>query len=602
MTTIIQDLRYGLRMLARSPGFTAVAVLTLALGIGANTAIFSVVNAALLHAAPFPEPERLVMVWTDNPQREWHHFPASLPDFEDWKKTGVFEHLAAFEGSGFNMRVGDRTERVQGLSVTDEMSAALRTRPALGRTFQSEDMQPGHDQVVILTNTLWRSHFAADPNIIGKSVMLDGSPHTIIGVLPKAYPKLNQEELYAPIDMHSATANDRGSRSLTVLGRLSAGVGFAAAQQRLMELSHRLSKDFPKEDLGNVASLQPLAEAMVEDVRPLLLILFGVVGFVLLIACANVASLLMARGAGRRREMAIRAALGATRRRLVGQLLTESVVLAGAAGLVGLFPAMWGIDFINSFGLDGMPSPEQITINSGVLGFSLLLSLLTGLLFGTAPAFQVWRTSLIETLKSVATSQGHGPRQRLRSALVVAEVALTLVLLAGAGLMVQTFVRMRSANPGYESRGVATAAVALANNQYDAPEKQVAFLDEVLRRVQALPGVTTAGACDLLPPTDSVHGSGIHFSDRPEPKPGDIEIVLVDSATPDYFRAMQIPLMRGRYFQNSDQKAAPLVAVVDAWAANIFGPIRVRWASKLRPAQRSRGAKSWAWWAASSDP
>jgi putative ABC transport system permease protein len=572
MGTILQDLKYGLHVLAKNRAFTLVAVLTLALGIGANTAIFSVVDAALLHAAPFPQPERLVMVWTDNPQREWHHFPASMPDFEDWKQTGVFEHLAAFDGTGFNLRIGDKTERLQGLLVTYELFDALRATPHLGRTFRSEDMQPGHDQVVVLTDTLWHSHFAADPNIVGKSVMLDGSPHTIIGVLPKAYPKLNQEELYAPLVLDASIATDRGSRSLGVLGRLSSGVSLAAAQQRLAELSRRLAQQYPVQDAGNIASLQPIEEAGVEDVQSLLLVLFGVVGFVLLIACANVASLLMARGAGRQREMAIRAALGASRWRLMSQLLTESVLLAVVAGLVGLLPAMWGIDLINSFGLEGMPSPEQITINGGVLSFSLFLSLLTGLLFGIAPAFQVWRTSLIETLKSVATSQGHGPRQRLRSALVVSEVALTMVLLAGAGLMLQTFVRMRSAYPGYESRSVATMSVALANNQYAAPEKQTAFFEEVIRRVQALPGVTSGGACDLLPPADSVHGSGIHFSDRPEPKPGDVEIVLVDSATPDYFRAMKVPLMLGRYFQNSDQKGAPLVALMDEWGAKHFWP------------------------------
>jgi putative ABC transport system permease protein len=572
MKNLLQDLKYGIRMLAKNRGFTLVAVFTLALGIGANTAIFSVVDAALLHSAPYPEPDRLVMVWTDNPQRGWNHFPASLPDMQDWKNSGVFEDLAAFDDSGFNVRTGDRTERVHGMSVTHEFFDALRTKPHLGRTFQSEDMQPGHNHVIILSGTFWRSHFAADPNIIGKSVMLDGSPYTIIGVLPRRYPKLNQEEIYTPLDINSTQVNDRGSRGLVILGRLSPGISLAAAQHRLVDLSHRLSKDYPKEDQGNVVDLQPLAQAAVEDVRPLLLILFGVVGFVLLIACANVASLLMARGAGRKREMAIRAALGATRWRLVGQLLTESVVLAITAGATGLLPAMWGIAFINSFGLDGMPSPEQITINGGVLGFSIFLSIFTGLLFGIAPAFQVWRTSLMDTLKSVATSQGHGPRQRLRGALVVAEISLTLVLLAGAGLMLQTFVRMRSAYPGYQSHGVATASVALSNHQYSDPEKRIAFFDEVLRRVKALPGVTAAGACDLLPPTDSIHGRGIYFSDRPEPRPGEVEIVLVDSATPGYFRALQIPLMQGRYFRDSDQKDAPLVALVDAYAAKHFWP------------------------------
>jgi len=568
----MQDLKYGLRMFARSPGFTIVAVLTLALGIGANTAIFSLVDAALLHAAPFPQPERLVMVWTNNPAREWHHFPASIPDFMDWKQTGVFEKLAAFTDTGFNLRVGDRTERVLGISATSELFSALRTQARLGRIFQDSDVQPGQEHVVILSDALWRSHFAADPNIIGKSAVLDGSPYTVIGVLPKSFPKLSQEQLYAPLVVQASVATDRGTRSWGVMGRLAPGVSLAAAQQRMSDLGLRLARQYPKEDAGDTVELQPFEEAAVEDVQPLLLLLLGVVGFVLLIACANVASLLMARSAGRQKEMAIRAALGATRWRLGRQLLTESLVLSLAGGVLGLLPALWGIDLVGSFGLDSMPDPSRVTINGGVLIFSLVLSVATGLFFGIAPAWQARKTNLNDALKAATRSQVRGPRQRMRSVLVVAEVAMTMVLLAGAGLMLQTFLRMRSAYPGYDPHGVLTMSVALADRQYATPEKQAAFFADVLRRVRALPGVRLAGACDELPASDNIHGSGMYFADRPEPKPSDLPLALRDAATPDYFRAMRIPLIRGRYFSDSDRQGSALVAIVDEWTAKRFWP------------------------------
>jgi predicted permease len=568
----LQDLRLGLRMLAKTPGFTTVAVVTLALGIGATTAIFSLVDAALLHAAPFPEPERLVMVWTNNPKRDWRHFPASLPDFMDWKQSGIFEQLTAFEGSGFNLRIGERTERVLGLSITQGAFQAFGAKPRLGRLFEDADMRAGHDHVVILSNALWSSHFAADPKIIGENVVLDGSPYTIIGVLPKSFPKLDQEQLYAPLVPEASVASDRGTRSWSVVGRIAPGISLAAARQRIASLGLREARQYPKDDAGNTVELQPFKEAAVEDVQPLLLLLLAVVGFVMLIACANVASLLVARGARRQRELAIRAALGASRLRLVRLLITESVLLSLAGGLVGLLPAFWGVDFIASFGLEGLPDRSQVIINGEVLVFSLALSLVTAVLFGMAPALQVWKTDLNETLKKATASQVRGPRQRLRSVLVVGEVALTMVLLAGAGLMLQTFFRLRAAFPGYDARGVISMRIALSSRQYAEPGNQAAFFDKVLRRVNALPGVSLAGACDELPSNDAFHGSGLRFADRPEPKPSELQLVLQDTATPDYFSAMRIPLIRGRYFLESDRKSTPLVAIVDERAAKRHWP------------------------------
>jgi len=571
MTAFSQDLRYGLRMLKNSPGFTAVAVLTLALGIGANTAIFSVVRAALLAGIAIPQPDRVVMVWTESPSRNFHHLPSSAPDYMDWKASGVFEELGAFREDGFNLRIGERTERVMGLVVTSEMFPAAGIKPWLGRVFREEDAQPGHDRVIILGFDLWRSSFTSDPAIVGKSVVVDGEPRIIIGVLPKNCPKLSQEDkLYAPLAF--TAAQGRGDRSLGVLGRLRTGISLAAAQQRMTELSARLSREYPQ-DAGATVLLEPVEEAFVEDIRTLVLVLAAAVGFVLLIACANIANLLLARGTGREKELAIRAALGAGRWTLARQLLTESAVLALAGGGLGILLAAWGVDFIASFKLQDLPNAELVTLDGPVLAFNLALSLATGLVFGLAPAWQAWKTDVNDTLKAAGRANSSGIHQRIRGAFVVSEIALTLVLLAGAGLMIESFVRLRAANPGYNPHGLLTMRIALSERQYSTPEKQAAFIDDALRRIRALPGVTSAAAADDLPAgTDNIHGAGLRRADRPEPKLSDVPIVLVNSVTPDYFRTMQVPLVRGRYFADADRKQAPLVAIVDAWTARRYWP------------------------------
>jgi putative ABC transport system permease protein len=566
-----QDLRYGARMLYQKPGFTILATLTLALGIGANTAIFSVVNAALLTPVPMPSPERVVMVWTENPARNWHGFPASIPDYLDWKASGVFAKLAAFTTDGFNLRIGQRTERVEGLKLTPEWFEIQRVKPHLGRTLEQMDAQPGHDKVALLGYDFWTSRFNADSAIVGRSAIIDGALCTIVGILPRKVAKFGKEQVYAPFVFKPPVATDRGTRFFGVVGRLRDGLSLAAAERRMSDVSARLAKQYT-EDAGVSVRLQPIEEANVEDIEGLLLVLFGAVGFVLLVACANIANLLLVRATARRNEMAIRAALGASRLRLVSQLLSESVLLALLGGVVGILPALGGIYLIANFKLEGLPNTELITLNPSVLMFTFIVAIVTGVLFGLAPALQVWRTDSNEPLKDSTRSQTSRHQARLGHLFVVAQVAAAVVLLSGAGLMLRSFMYLRSANPGYDPHGVLMMKIALSGQRYDAPDKQTSFYVEALRRLSSLPGVRSAGATNAVPNGSDLHGSGLHLPDRPEPEPGTVPIVLVDSVTPDYFHTLRIALLRGRYFTEADRPNAPLAAIVDAELAKHYWP------------------------------
>lgn len=572
MTSLLKDLRFGVRTLWKSPGFTAVAVITLALGMGANTAIFSIVHAALLTPVRVSDPARVVMVFTDNKERGWHDLPASVPDYKDWKnQSGVFLHLGAFNEEGFNVGMPEQVERVSGIIANREFFEVLETKPLMGRIFLPEELQVGRDNVAILTYGMWKSTFNSDPQIIGRIVPIDGTPHTIVGVLPKSFPKISEEKLFCPFVFSPDRAQDRGSRFFGAIGRIQPAISVEAADKRLNELEGRLAREYPKEDGGQSTRLQPIEEAYVEDVQGLLLILFGVVGFVLLIACANVANLLLARGTSREREMAIRAAMGASRWALARQTITESVLLSLLGGLVGILPAGWAMDFISSFGLS-IPNADLIRIDPAVLGFSFALSVLTGVLFGLAPAWKAWKTDLIDALKSGTAFVGLPSKQRLRGIFVVCQVALTLVLLVGAGLMLQSFLRLQRSSPGYETHGAFAMTIALSTKQYTSPESQSAFLERVLDRARAVPGAQVVGGTDELPTSDSIHGSGIHFPDRPKPAPQDVPIALKDSVTTGYFRAMGIPLLRGRDFSDSDVKNSPRVAIIDEWSARHYWP------------------------------
>lgn len=567
--TFFQDVRYAARALYNKPSFSIVAIATLALGIGANTAIFSVVNAAILTPIPVPQPDRVVMVWSDNVNRQSTNFPASVPDFLDWRATGVFEELAAFSEDGYNLLIGVRPQRVSAIAATKEWFEISGVQPRLGRVFRQEDMQPGHNQVVVLTYDLWNSRFSADPAIIGKTTIINSAPFVVIGVLPKRVAKLSDEELYVPLVIDPQMAANRSMRGVEVVGRLSSRVSLASAQGVMNGLSARLRRQYPLEDGDLQARLQPIEEAYVEDVHSLVLVLFGAVGFVLLVACANIANLLLVRGAARQREIAIRAALGAGKFRLIGQLLTESLLLATLGGIAGILPAFLGIRFLTRFRPDAFPNADLIGLNPKVLFFTLLVALVTGILFGVIPAWDAWRSNANAPLRDRSQSSGH---LRFGNLFVVGEVAVTVVLVAGAVLMLRSFIQMRAAYPGYDVHAL-TMRISLTGKQYDDPGKQSYFYKELTRRLAGLPGVRSVGAIDCLPTCTDTQGGLLHFTDRPEPKQNDA-LVIIGSVTPDYFRAMGIPLIRGRLFSDADGEHDPLTVIIDEATARRYWPNR----------------------------
>ena len=566
------DLRYGARMLRHDRGFTAVVVLTLALGIGANTAIFSIIHAALT-PIPIPDPDRVVMVWSDFAARGWHSFPASAPDFEDWKRSGIFAALAATTESGANLRWDGRAERVNSLQVTSEYWKVAALAPQLGRSFTPEEFQSDRNHVVMLSDALWRGTFAADPGIAGRTVVLDGAPHTVVGVLGRQFPRLGQEQIYTPLAL--APGGDRGSRSLIVVGRLAPALTLEAAGVRMKQLATRLSREYPEDDGGLAVRLQPLEEAQSEDSATMLTVLFAAVGFVLLIACANLANLALARGTARHREFTVRAALGAGRWRLVRQLLTENLLLAFLGGIAAIVPACLGVAFIKSFSaesIDWMPYADLIGLDWSVLGFNFALALATGLLFGLAPAWQSRKVDVSDALKASGRGNTAASHQRLRAALVAGEIAFTLVLLAGAGLMIESFWRLRSSSPGFDVQKVVSMRIALADRQYEDTVRQAAFFESALERIRTLPGVLQAGAADELPYSDNLHGTGFIPLDRPAPRSEDEMVALYNSVTPGYFDTLRVPLRQGRFFNRLDRAGAPPVALVDEWTASHFWP------------------------------
>ncbi len=580
MGTFMQDIRYGFRMLAKSPGHTAVAVFALALGIGANSSIFSMVDAILVHPLPFDQLDRLVMVFQANPRRGLDEDSVSPGNFVDIRdQVESFEQASAYQWWDVNVAEkagGLESERVLGFLVSPEFFAALRVPAALGRPFAGGEDQPGHDQVVVLSDALWKRRFGSDPGVIGRSLKLNGETHTVIGVMPAGFSfPLGGPGLWAPLTLEAGKAHSRGALQLKVIARLRPGVTRPQAQAELSALAVRLQQQFPDTNAGWDLAIIPLIDDVVRYSRPIGLAMLAAVGFVLLIACANVANLLLAKASVRGREIAIRAALGAGRRRLIQQLLTESVLLALAGGTAGLVLAMWGVELIGSALpadiINFVPGWSEIRINLPVLLFTLGLSVITGLLFGLAPALNASRADLNQSLKEAGSAAGV-VRHRVRGALVVGEIALALVLLVGAMLSINGFRVLMNENPGFVADHVLTMQTTLSSVEYPDRAKAAAFYQHILERVHNVPGVESAGLVSDLPLSGGWEDSTLTIEGRPEPKPGEEPAADRSSVSAFYFRAIGIPIVSGRSFTDQDAAASPFVAIVSEKMARLFWP------------------------------
>ncbi|HYY96346.1 MAG TPA: ABC transporter permease, partial [Pyrinomonadaceae bacterium] len=543
-----RDIGYGLRMMQRAPAFSAVVVLTLALGIGANTAIFSVVNAVLLRPLPFKDPERVVMVWLKGAEAAGgDRVPMSLADFLDWRaQTHSFERVAFFSHADFNYAGGDAPEEVTGAVTSADFFNVFGARAERGRTFLPEEEKPGAARVVVVSHGFWQRRLGADPRAVGREITLDSQPYTVVGVMPAGFDFPQEEaELWAAYQIQPPTR--RGPNWLRGVARLGEGVTLQQARAELNALPNPERPNQPPQ--GERFNVLAVNDYLVGDVRPALLMLLGAVALVLLIAAANVANLMLARSASREKEVAIRTALGASRARIVRQLLTESLLLAIAGGAAGLFLAFWGVELLLSLNPGQIHRLQQATLDARSLAWTIGVSLLSGLFFGLAPALQASKPGLNETLKEGGRgSTESAGRRRVRGALVVAEMALSLMLLIGAGLLVRSFISLRRVNPGVNPTHVVTMQVPLPRTKYGKTERRLSLYEQLLARAEGVPGVEAAALASSLPPDMQTLWNEFSIEGRPpqpdrEPPTGDYILV-----TPDYFRALGVPVLRGRAF------------------------------------------------------
>jgi putative ABC transport system permease protein len=588
MKTFFNDIRYGIRGLLKHTGFTLVALITLALGIAANTAIFTVVNAVLLRPLPFADPQQLVFIWQTHPfgkRMGIDKLPSSYADFLDWQEqSNLFEGMSLLDSWGGNLTGGDSPEHVDGARVSVNLFSLLRVKPALGSDFTAEEAQPGNDRVVMLSYGLWQRRFGGDGNVVGRKMQIDDQAYTIQGVMGKdfAFPKdvglpdyfsFEKTEVWLPAALNDLQRKNRESHHLAVIARLEPGVTLAQGQSHMTAIARNIEQQDPKRAKDWGASVNLVHEELVGSSRKLILILLGAVGLVLLIACANVANLLLARATSRQKEIAIRTALGAGRLRIVRQLLTESVLLSLAGGTLGVLLAVWSVKVLVAFGSGRLPRISEINIDGRVLWFTFGVSLITGVLFGLVPALQASKTELNESLKeSGRSAMGGRHRQRARSMLVVSEVALSLVLLIGAGLLMKSFVHLQHVNPGFASDHLLTIKLALPQAKYKEDAQMARFFEQVVERVRAISGVDAAAAVSHLPLSGQEELDGFTVEGRPAP----VDVSQIQTAdfrviTPDYFRAMQIPLLRGRDFTDQDRaNTAQSIIIDETFARRVF--------------------------------
>lgn len=574
-----QDVRYGARVLIKHPGFTVVAVLTLALGIGANTAIFSFVNTVLLRPLPFKDPDRLVYVFRTQPPIMAG--PISRPDYFEWEaQNGVFQGVASFQRTTFNVTGGEEAERVSGARVTQGFFPLFGVAPRRGRFLESSGDWAGGGRVAVISEGLWQRRFGGDPGVTERIVTLDGDTYSIVGVAPSTFQFPARVEVWTPALLAEAKTN-RGSNYLNVIARLRDGVNLAQAQAQMNQIASAEAAQYPDHDMNLTVTIMPILEAQVRNIRSVLLILLGAVAVVLLIACANVANLLLARATARQREIAIRAALGAGRMRIVRQLLAESVLLSLLGGAFGALLAVWSVHLLAALAPATLPRVTEIGLDRWVLGFTLLLSVLTGLLFGLAPALQVSRPDLNESLKEGARGSASGGPQRaaVRRVLVITEIALSFVLLVSAALLIKSISRLTDVNPGFDPRPLLTANVSLPRtpgaNEGSAEDVRKAnyFLTAVQQRIGSLPGVGAVGVINDLPVSGSGSVNGdFNIEGRPKFKSGEAPVAEFRWITPDYFRAIGIPLLRGRVFNDQDGPISPVNILVNEALARQFFP------------------------------
>jgi putative ABC transport system permease protein len=570
MNTLFQDVRYGLRMLLKNKSFTAVAVLALALGIGANTAIFSLVNGVLLRPLPFPDAERIVYIEGKNPAAGiTTESNISFLDFTDWsQQTDLFASTAAYWTGTANFGAdGAEPERVPRAGVTTGFLSVLGVQPVLGRTFVPEDDKGWPQSVAIISHGLWKRRFGSDPAIVGKQVQMSSWPLTIIGVMPPGFEYPEQTQVWVPTAVNLRD-EPRDNRVWSAIARLNTGIDLKQAQTRLSAINAQLAKQFQETNKGWDVFLSTLHERLVREVKPSLLALLGAVGFVLLIACANVANLLLARGAARQKEIAIRAAMGASRTRVLRQMLTESILLSAIGGIAGLVLSIWLTDLLMSMLPEGAPRLEQIGIDYRVLTFALGVSALTGILFGIVPALQASKLDVTSALKDGGRSgEGHR-RTSARSLLLIGEVALSLMLLVGAGLLIKSFLRLQEVRPGFNAHSVLIANLALQGPKYKDDQQCVEFFRQLIERLEVVPGVQAAGGSVNLPLNASGYAIGRGFI--PEGRPLTVDEskdAMFSTITGDYFRALQIPLLSGRTFEPRDNAGGPKVVIINETTA-----------------------------------
>jgi putative ABC transport system permease protein len=580
MQTLLRDLRYAIRMLLKTPSFTAVAVLSIAFGIGANTAVFSVVNAVLLKSLPYKDPETLMLVWGSGLSEGIRsRDQVSATDVADFRhQTTAFEDVTTYTGWNPIMSGnGVSAERVPAIQVGDGYFKVMKGTPMLGRVFTAEEQQEGKDFVIVLSYGLWQRRFGSDPAIVGKKVLLNSRPYTIVGVMDpdfRALPStlvLPEGQFYRPV-AEAYDDSKRSERHLRAIARLKPGVTTQQAQTELSLIAQRLEQQHPETNKGRGVHVSSITEDTVGGASRALWMIFGAVGFVLLVACANVANLLLARASARQKEITIRSAIGAARSRLIRQLLTESLLLSIVGGTLGLFIAIWGTGMIERVGARINPVFNGFHIDLRVLAFTFGLTLVTGLLFGIAPALQMSRPNLTESLKDVGRGLGGSVKgNRLRSALVIAEVAMTLVLLVAAGLLVRTIIRLGNVDKGFNSHNVLTMNIGLPSLKYPKPENWIAFYKQATERIAGMPGVSAAGITSVLPLSDNFDGRGLVVEDYPKPRGEEISVDLY-VVTPGYLRAMEIPVLKGRAITEQDNVDGMKIALINQTMADQLWP------------------------------